>query len=129
MQRREELRRERVQWVFCLTAVAELVARLPALYSVVEAGEDDVRIELRMKSSDWEIFVLGSADPDHVAVTVSRQLDNMPGSMFTEWQAAGGEALIADLDWAASRPCSEQASELLSALVRIRGTMLHGNVY
>ena len=128
MQRRDELRRERVELVFCLTAVAQMVGQLPALYYVVEAGEDDVRIELRMKSSDWEILVLGPADPDHVAVTLSRHLHNH-GSMFEAWLVNGIEALDADLHWAASRPCSEQASEVLSALVRIRGTMLHGDVY
>lgn len=129
MQRPEEFRRERVQWVFCLTALAELVGQLPALYRIVEAGQDDVRVELHMKSSAWEILLLRSADPDHVAVTLSRHLDNVPGSRFQGWLADGIEALTADLHWAASRPCSEQASELLSALVRIRGTMLHGNPY
>lgn len=129
MQHREELRRERVHWVFCLTAVAELVDRMPALYRVVEAGEDDVRVELRSKSLAWEILQLRQADPGHVAVTLSRHLDNIPGSMFAAWMARGIEALDADLHWAASRPCEEQATELLSALVRMRGTMLHGEVF
>jgi hypothetical protein len=129
MQRREEFRRERVQWVVCLTALAEVVGQLPALYRIVEAGQDDVRVELHMKSSAWEILQLRSADPDHVAVTLSRHLDNLPGSMFKAWLTDGIAALEADLQWAASRPCSEQASELLAALVRIRGTMLHGNPY
>lgn len=129
MQRPEEFRREQVQWVVCLTALAELVGQLPALYRIVEAGQDDVRVELHMKSSAWEILQLRSADPDHVAVTLSRHLNNSSGSMFEAWLTDGIEALKADLQWAASRPCSEQASELLAALVRIRGTMLHGNPY
>ncbi len=129
MHRRAEHRRERVQWVFCLTAVAQMVERLPALYRVVEAGDDDVRLELHLKASAWEILRLGPADPDHVAVTLSGHLDNVPGSRFEPWLAGGIEALNADLQWAVSRPCSEQASELLSALVRMRGTMLHGNLY
>jgi hypothetical protein len=106
-----------------------VVERLPVLYRVVEAGEDDVRFELHLKSAAWEILQLGPADKDHVAVTLSRHLDNVPGSRFETWLADGIEALNADLHWAASRPCSEQASELLAALVRIRGTMLHGNPY
>jgi hypothetical protein len=129
MQRWEEHGRERVRRVLCLTAVAQMLERLPALYRVVEAGEDDVRLELHMKSSAWEILQLGPADQDHVAVILSRHLDNAPGSRFDAWLADGIDALNADLDWAASRPCSEQGSELLSALVRIRGIMLHGNTY
>ena len=129
MQRREKDRRERAQWVLCLTAVAQVVERLPVLYRVVEAGEDDVRLELHMKSSAWEILQLGPADRDHVAVTMSSHLDIVSGSGFETWLADGIEALNADLQWAASRPCSEQAGELLAALVRIRGTMLHGNLY
>ena len=129
MQRREGQRRERVQWVLCLTAVAQLVERLPALYRVVEAGEDDVRVELHMKSSAWEILQLGPADQDHVALTLSSHLDNPPALPFEAWMTDGIEALKADLQWAALQPCSEQAGELLSALVRIRGTMLHGNLY
>lgn len=129
MQRPEALRRERIQWVFCLTAIAQTVDRLPALYRVVEAGEDDVRIELHMKSSAWEILTLAPSDEDHVAMTLSRHLDNTPGSLLDAWLGDAIEAFAADVHWAASRPCSEQANELLSALVRMRGTMLHGNVY
>ena len=110
---REQSRRERDQWVICLAAVAQMVEQLPLLYRVVESGEDDIRVELHVKSSCWEILQINPAGQDHVAVAVSGHLDNI-------------EALDADLQWAASRPCSEQASELLSALVRIRGSILQG---
>jgi hypothetical protein len=68
---------------------------------VVEAGDDDVRVELHMKSSAWEILQLGSADQDHVAVTLSRHLDNPPAVPFEAWLTDGIEALKADLQWAA----------------------------
>ena len=126
MEHREEQRPERAEWVICLTAVAQMIERLPVLCRVVEAGEDDVRIELRIKSTAWELLELAPVDQSHVAVSLSRNLD-IPGSRVESWLAGGIEALDADLQWAASRPCAEQAGELLAALVRIRGTMLHGS--
>jgi hypothetical protein len=129
MHRPEALPRERAQWVICLTAIAQVVDRLPALYRIVEPAEDDVRFELHMKSSAWEILRLAPANEDHVAVTLSRHLDNTPGSLLEAWLSTAIEAFEADVSWAASRPCPDQASELLSALIRLRGSMLHGNLY
>ena len=126
MHRREEHRQARVQWLICLTAMAEMVERLPLLYGVVEAGDDDVRVELRTKSSAWEILRIEPADLDHVAVALSGQLNRPRASRSDPWMTKGVEALRADLQWAATRPCSEQAGELLSALVRMRGTILRG---
>jgi hypothetical protein len=128
MHSRHEHRQERAQWVFCLTAVGQLVERLPLLFRLVEAGDDDVRVELHMKSSTWEILELGQVDRDHVAVGLSGQLEATRASSVEAWMGDGIGALDADLQWAASRPCSEQADELLSALVRIRGTLLRGDV-
>jgi hypothetical protein len=54
-----------------------------------------------MKSSAWEILQLGSADQDHVAVTLSRHLDTPPAVPFEAWLTDGIEALKADLQWAA----------------------------
>ena len=124
MQRRAGPRQEGAEWVVCLSAVAEMVEGLPLLYRVVEAADDDVRIELQIKGSAREVLRLGPVDQDHVAVSVSRQLVDARARART---AQGIAALDDDLQWASSRPCADQARELLSALVRFRGTILNGS--
>jgi hypothetical protein len=125
MERREEPRLDGAEWVVCLRAVAEMVEGLPLLYRVVEAADDDVRIELLIKGSAREVLRLGPVDQDHVAIAVSRQLVNTRA--LRARTAQGIAALDDDLQWAASRPCADQARELLSALVRFRGTILSGS--
>ena len=115
--------------VFCLTAIAAVVDRLPALYRVVEAGEDDVRIELNMKATAWEVLRLIAAGGDNVACSLSRHLESPPAAPFPDWLTRATEALEADMHWAASRTCTEQANEMLAALVRFRGSMLQGAIY
>ena len=125
MQRRAGPRHEGAEWVVCLSAVAEMVEGLPLLYRVVEAADDDVRIELQVKGSAREVLRLGPVDQVHVAVSVSRQL--VDGRAPRARTAQGIAALDDDLQWASSRPCADQARELLSALVRFRGTILNGS--
>lgn len=56
MQHRSASASHREPSVVCLSAVADLVERLPPLYRVVEHSEDDVRIELSMKANAWEVL-------------------------------------------------------------------------
>ena len=129
MHQRSPLPRQKERWVLCLTAVAEMVDRLPALYHVVETGDDDVRIELVMQAGAWEVLELRSAGGEQVEVSISPQLDSPPSLPFPPWLIKTGEALAADLQWASSRSCAEQGPEVLGALVRFRGSMLRGAVF
>jgi hypothetical protein len=115
--------------IFCLTAIAAVVDRLPALYQVVEVGDDDVRIELHMKANAWEILRLVVAQGDNVACSVSHHLDSPSAAPFPEWLTRATEAMEADLYLAASQTCTEQANEILAALVTFRGSMLQGAVF
>jgi hypothetical protein len=129
MQRMYVSPRHRELSVFCLTAIAAVVDRLPALYRVVESGKDDVRIELNMKASAWEVLRLTTAGGDKVACSLSRHLESPSAAPFPEWLARAIEAMEADLHWASFRTCTDQADEMLAALVTFRGSMLRGAVY
>src|SRR6267378_438710 len=109
--------RNRALAVFCLTAIAAVVDRLPALYHVVETGEDDVRIELHMKANAWEILRFVTAGSDDVACSLSHHLDSPSAAPFPEWLTRATGAMEDDLHWAASQACNEQANEILAALV------------
>lgn len=109
------------QWILCLTAVAEVVGQLPALYRVVEAGPDDVRIELRLaRERPREVVRFREAGTDHVGASVSPDLIDPARTVVPAWVADAADALDADLQWAAARACADQAGEVLSALVRFR---------
>ena len=118
--------RHRDPSVVCLTAVADVVERLPALYHVVEHGDDDVRIELNMKASAWEVLRLVPAGGDNVACFLSSHLESPGLSPFPAWLIKAIDILEADLRWAAYHPCVDQGHQMLGALVRFRASMLHG---
>lgn len=129
MLRRSAVPRDRERWVYCLTAVAEVIDQLPALFEVFERGEDDVRIELHMKAGAWEVLRFAAEGSADVAGSLSSHLDNPESAPFPSWLTDAVSALAADLHWAASRDCAEQGSEVLSALVTFRASMLRGAVY
>lgn len=120
---------ERDRWLFCITAVAEVIHALPSLYRVVEAGTDDVRLELNMKAGAWEVLRFEGASGDHVAASLSHHLDSPPAFPFPEWLTKATGRLESDLQWADYRSCSEQRNEILSALITFRGSMLRGEPY
>jgi hypothetical protein len=115
--------------VVCLTAVAQVVERLPALYRLVEHGEDDVRIDLIMKTNSWEVLRFVPSDGDNVACFLSSHLESPGHAPFPAWLIQAIDTLEADLHWAAYQPCAEQGTEMLSALVRFRGSMLQGATF
>lgn len=115
--------------VVCLTAVAHVVERMPALYHVVEHSDEDVRIELNMKASAWEVLRFVPAGGDKIACFISPHLESRGGAGFPAWMIRAIELLEADLRWAAYHPCLEQANQILTALVRFRASMLHGAAF
>jgi hypothetical protein len=115
--------------VVCLTAVAQVIERLPPLYRVVEHSEGDVRIELNMKANAWEVLRFVPASGDNVACFLSSHLESPAAAPFPAWLIQAAETLEADLHWAAYRPCAEQGNEMLAALVRFRASMLRGEVF
>ena len=119
----------RGQGLYCLAAIAEVIDRLPPLYRVVEHGSDDVALELHMKAGAWEVLRLSGAARDQVAASISRQLESPPSFPFPEWLVSATNRLESDLQWADSRSCSDQATELLSALVTFRAAMLRGSPF
>jgi hypothetical protein len=121
--------RQREPSVVCLTAVADVVDRLPALYRVVEHSEDDVRIDLYMKASAWEVLRFIPAGGDNVACFLSSHLESPGLAPFPAWLIQAIERLEADLHWAAYHPCADQGNEMLAALVTFRGSMLQGAVF
>jgi hypothetical protein len=114
---------------FCLTAVAHVVERLPALYRVVEHSEDDVRIDLNLKAGAWEVLRFAPAGPDNVACFLSSQLESSEPEPLPAWLIQASDRLEADLHWAGYRPCADQGTEMLAALVTFRASMLHGAVF
>ena len=109
------------QWIYCLTAVAAVVERLPLLYSVVERGEDDVRIELRLSGGGaWEVLRFRGAGGDRIVGSLGPHLERPASGSFPAWLAEATGGLASDLQWAASRDCSEQANEIISGLIRLR---------
>ena len=126
MHRRTYRLHRRDQWLFCLTAVAVVIEKLPPLYRVVDLGSDDVAVELRMKAAAWEVLRFTSATSDEVAASISSHLDNSPAYPFPGWLIDASNRLEADLQWADTRSCPEQATEILSALVTFRASMLRG---
>ncbi len=120
---------QRDHWLYCITAVAKVIDALPTLYRVVEAGTDDVRIELHMKAGAWEVLRFEGASGEQVAASLSHHLDSPQAFPFPDWLTKATGRLESDLDWAGSRSCSEQGNEILSALVTFRGSMLRGETY
>ena len=109
------------QWIYCLTAVAEVVERLPLLYRIVERGEDDVRIELQLsRRGALEILWFRGAGSDRIVGSLGPHLERPPSGPFPAWLAEAIGGLASDLEWAASRDCAEQADEILSGLIRFR---------
>lgn len=129
MQSRFVSRRHSEPSVVCLSAVAQVVERLPPLYRVVEHSEDDVRIELNMKANAWEVLRFVPAGGDNVACFLSSHLESFDAAPFAAWLIQAIETLEADLYWAAYHPCAEQGSWMLAALVKFRGSMLQGAVF
>jgi hypothetical protein len=121
--------RHREPSVVCLTAVADVVDRLPALYLVVDHSEDDVRIELNMKANAWEVLRFVPAGGDNVACFLSSHLEISSAAPFPAWLVQAIEMLDADLHWDAYHPCADQGKQMLAALVTFRGSMLQGAVF
>lgn len=115
--------------VVCLTAVAHVVDRLPALYRVVEHSNDDVRIDLYMKANAWEVLRFAPAGRDNVACFLSSHLESPGLAPFPAWLIRAIETLEADLHWAAYHPCADQGDGMLAALVSFRASMLRGAVF
>lgn len=128
-QHRSPAPRPREPWVYCLTAMAEVVANLPPLYLVVEKSADEIRIELRTKANAWEVLRFTDGGLDRVAGSLSSHLESPPAYPFPGWLADAIATFESDLEWAASRACDQQGSEVLSALVRFRAVMLRGDVF
>ncbi len=119
----------RDQWLFCLTAIAAVIDRLPPLYRIVERGTDDIALELHLKAGAWEILRFTGAPGDQVAASVSPHLVSLPAYPFPDWLIEATNRLEADLQWADTRECPDQAVEILSALVTFRASMLRGSPF
>ncbi|HEX5147908.1 MAG TPA: hypothetical protein VFW02_02420 [Candidatus Limnocylindrales bacterium] len=109
------------RWVYCLIAVAEVAERLPLLYRIVERGDDDVRIELHLSwRGPLEVLRFRGGGRDRIVGSLGPHLERDPSGSFPAWLAEAIGGLASDLEWAASRDCAEQASEILSGLIRFR---------
>ena len=115
--------------VVCLTAVAQLVDRLPALYRVHEHAEDDVRIDLNMRAGAWEVLRFAPGSGDTVVCFLSSHLRSPGSAPFPAWLTKAVDTLDADMQWAAYQACDVQGREMLAALIRFRGSMLQGAVF
>jgi hypothetical protein len=124
MESRAVAKGQRQPSVVCLSAVADVVARLPLLYRVVEHGDDDVRIELHLKAGSREVLRFVPAGGDNVACFLAPDLERPAAAPSAARLTRAVEILDADLHWAASQPCAEQGHSILAALVRFRGSML-----
>lgn len=130
MHRRTYRLHKRDEWSFCLTAVAVVIDKLPPLYRVVDRGSDDVALELHLKEAGaWEVLRFNGPHDDQLAASISPHLHNIPAFPFPDWLIAATDQLEADLHWADARSCPEQATEILSALVTFRASMLRGSPF
>ena len=134
------------QWIYCISALAEVVDRLPLFFRIVEE-RDLIRVALDLPTGAFEVIWITAAGGDHVAASVSPDLYRPPRLPHRErltqamTRVASGlnrsprvadrdrvaqaiTGLSSGLQWAASRGCAEQASEILWSLTEFRGAML-----
>ena len=134
------------QWIYCISALAEVVDRLPLFFRIVEE-RDLIRVALDLPTGAFEVIWITAAGGDHVAASVSPDLyrpprlphrerltqamtrvasglNRLPRVADRERVAQAITGLSSGLQWAASRGCAEQANEILWALTEFRGAML-----